>query len=85
MISRRLFLATPAFFWTARAATVQPLGIAKDSLPLHAFKDTIEMLDHCHSLGAAGLQSTLSSLDPDYLKRLRIRAPTLQQCPTKDR
>jgi sugar phosphate isomerase/epimerase len=74
-LTRRVFLAIPALIWTARAATtVQPLGIAKDSLPLHAFKDTIEMLEHCHALGAAGLQSTLSSLDPDYLKRLRARA-----------
>jgi sugar phosphate isomerase/epimerase len=58
-ISRRMFLAVPTLLWTARAATtVQPLGIAKDSLPLHAFKDTIE----------------ISSLEPEYLKRLRARA-----------
>jgi 3-oxoisoapionate decarboxylase len=73
-ISRRLFLAAPALLWTGRAEAVQRLGIAKDSLPQHAFKDTIEMLEYCHSLGAAGLQATLSSLEPDYLKRLRARA-----------
>ena len=73
-MTRRLFLATPALLLTARAGTVQPLGISKDSLPIHAFKDAIEMLEYCHSLGAAGIQSTLSSLEPDYLKRLRARA-----------
>jgi sugar phosphate isomerase/epimerase len=73
-ISRRVFLAVPALLTAARAASAQGLGIAKDSLPQHGFKDTIEMLDYCHSLGAAGLQATLSSLESDYLKRLRARA-----------
>ena len=50
------------------------LGIAKDSLPIHRFTDTVALLDYCHSLGAAGIQAGLTSLDPAYVKNLRAKA-----------
>jgi 3-oxoisoapionate decarboxylase len=34
-------------------------------------KSTLDFLEYCHSLGAAGSQTTLSSLDPDYIRRIR--------------
>ncbi len=74
MIRRRAFLALPAVLVTAKAQATRALGIAKDSLPIHDFKDTIAMLEYCHSMGAGGMQSTLSSLDPAYLKKLRALA-----------
>ena len=39
--------------------------------------DTYEFLEYCHSLGAGGIQASLASLDPTYLKKLRARAEQL--------
>src|SRR5579864_7568272 len=39
--------------------------------------DTYEFLEYCHSLGAGGIQASLASLDPAYLKKLRARAEQL--------
>src|SRR5215472_10990856 len=37
-------------------------------------RDTVEFLEHCHAIGASGIQSNLSSDDPAYLNRLRAKA-----------
>lgn len=37
-------------------------------------KDTYEFLEHCQALGAGGIQASLASTDPVYLKKLRTRA-----------
>ena len=37
-------------------------------------KDTYEFLEHCQALGAGGIQASLASTDPAYLKKLRARA-----------
>jgi sugar phosphate isomerase/epimerase len=37
-------------------------------------KDTYEFLEHCDALGAGGIQASLSSTDPAYIKKLRSRA-----------
>jgi len=36
--------------------------------------DTYEFLEYCHALGAGGIQASLASLDPAYLKKTRARA-----------
>lgn len=36
-------------------------------------RETVEFVDYCHSLGAAGVQIALSSMDRTYLKTLRER------------
>lgn len=36
-------------------------------------RDTYEFLEYSHSLGAGGIQASLSSLDPAYIKKLRKR------------
>ncbi len=37
-------------------------------------KDSIEFLEHCDALGAGGVQTFLSSPEPDYCHRFRARA-----------
>ena len=37
-------------------------------------KDSIEFLEHCDALGAGGVQTFLSSLDPEYCHKFRGRA-----------
>src|SRR5512132_759268 len=70
-----------SFVMTAGAAAAQTgamrrsqFGVAKDSYTVRKFRDTMEMLEHCRGLGAAGIQAPLSSTDADFLKRLRSRA-----------
>src|SRR5262245_30547625 len=66
----------------AAAAPAAPsrsrLGIATTSyMTVRRFKDTIEFLEHCNSLGAAGVQASLTSLDAAYLDKLERRAKEL--------
>src|SRR5262249_55686035 len=84
-MTRRTFWAASAWavsaVGSARTVFAAPartaLGIARDSLPLHRFKDTLAMLDYCASLGAGGIQAPLTSTDSEFLKRLRTRAEQL--------
>jgi sugar phosphate isomerase/epimerase len=65
--------ATPAFGFPSTG-----MGIATTSLmTARRPHDTYEFLEYCHSLGAGGIQASLASLDPEYLKRLRTRAEQL--------
>ena len=51
------------------------MGIATTSfLTARRPRDTYEFLEYCHSLGAGGIQASLASLEPAYLKKLRDRA-----------
>src|SRR5579859_6152813 len=40
-------------------------------------KSTLEFLDYSATLGAGGAQATLTSLEPDFLKKVRGRAEKL--------
>jgi len=40
-------------------------------------KSTLEFLDYCATLGAGGAQATLTSLEPDYVKKVHERAEKL--------
>ena len=65
--------ATPAFGFPSTG-----MGIATTSLmTARRPHDTYEFLEYCHSLGAGGIQASLASLDPEYLKKLRARAEQL--------
>jgi sugar phosphate isomerase/epimerase len=65
--------ATPAFGFPSTG-----MGIATTSLmTARRPHDTYEFLEYCHSLGAGGIQASLASLDPEYLKKLRSRAEQL--------
>ena len=55
------------------------MGIATTSYMSFAKpRDTLEFLEHCHSLGAAGIQAGLSSQEPEYLNKLRARCEALR-------
>jgi len=54
------------------------MGIATTSLmTARRPHDAYEFLEYCNALGAGGIQASLSSLEPDYLKKLRARAEQL--------
>ncbi len=76
-MKRREFLLTLST--TALAAPPRTaMGIATTSyMTFRRPRDTHEFLDHCHSIGAGGIQASLTSLEPPYLKKLRDRADQL--------
>lgn len=74
-MTRRNWLSaiTAAALHGAPARTT--MGVATTSyLTAWKPKDTLEFLEHCHQLGAGGIQASLSSVDPGYLRQLRTRA-----------
>jgi sugar phosphate isomerase/epimerase len=50
------------------------MGIATTCYVTARPKDTYEFLERCQALGAGGIQATLASTDPAYIKKLRARA-----------
>ena len=78
MTRRQLLLGAAAAAMPAFAVPQTGMGIATTSfMTARRPRDTYEFLEYCHSLGAGGIQSSLASLDPSYLKRLRGRAEQL--------
>jgi len=78
MTRRELLLGAAAAAAPAFGFPSTGMGIATTSLmTARRPHDTYEFLEYCHSLAAGGIQASLSSLDPDYLKRLRARAEQL--------
>jgi 3-oxoisoapionate decarboxylase len=76
-MNRRTFLATAAAgVLSAKAAEPRSrMGIAVTSyLSFARPKDTLEFLEHANTLGAGGIQMPLTSLEPDYVRKLRARA-----------
>lgn len=69
MMTRRALLIAPLAL--AAQSRKPGLAIAKDSFAVRRFTNTLDLLEHCHALGAAGIQATLSSLEPDFLRKLR--------------
>ncbi len=64
---------TPAL--AAMAAPKSKMAVASTCyLTVRKPRETLEFLDHCHSLGAAGMQMGLASLEPDYVKKLRAKS-----------
>ena len=54
------------------------MGIATTSyMTARRPRDTYEFLEYCHSLGAAGIQASLASFEPEYIKKLRGRSEQL--------
>ena len=73
---RRTFLASAAAASTAVAAPPRcRMGIAATCyLTVWRPKDSFQFLEHCDALGAGGVQTPLTSFDPEYLKKFRARA-----------
>ncbi len=86
-MTRRNFLATSALGTAALAQSPQTspappprtsMGLTPDAFAiLRPPRTALEFLDQAHSIGAGGVQATLASLDPDYLKRVRRRTEEL--------
>jgi len=51
---------------------------AKDGSANGRFKNSLEFLDYCHQLGAAGVQVAVGSKDSAYAAKIRARAETLE-------
>jgi sugar phosphate isomerase/epimerase len=79
MTRRHLLIGAAAAAATpALAVPTVSMGIATTSLmTARRPHDTYEFLEYCHSLGAGGIQASLASLEPAYLKKLRARAEQL--------
>ena len=78
MTRRELLLGAAAGATPTFGSPSTSMGIASTSLmTAHHPHDTYEFLEYCHSLGAGGIQASLASLDPEYLKKLRSRAEQL--------
>lgn len=74
-MTRRTFFATAAAGTLAATPPRCRMGVASTCyLTVWRPKDSYAFLEHCDALGAGGVQTPLSSLDPDYLKRFRARA-----------
>ena len=73
-MTRRGFLACGAAAFSAPALKRSALGIATTSyMTARRFTDTLEFIDHCDKLGAAGVQTALTSIDPAYLDKVKSR------------
>lgn len=71
MHTRRSFLAASSAAAFAQTPSTK-MGVATTCyLTVRRPKDTLEFLEHCHSLGAGGIQASLSNTTPEYLKTLR--------------
>ncbi len=71
LIGAAAAVATPTFAMPPRTG----MGIATTSfMTARKPRDTFEFLEYCHSLGAGGIQASLSSLEPAFLQKLRDRA-----------
>src|SRR6185369_13989375 len=79
-----LFGAAPSLFGADNPGRKR-LGVCTYSYSIHwraardghtkvKFKDTLEFLEYCHQLGAAGVQIAVGSKDPEYPKKLRAKA-----------
>src|SRR5262249_34104628 len=76
-MNRRAFLFSAAAGAAAAAATAPrtSMGVATTSyLTVARPKDMLAFMDHCHELGAGGVQASLTSLEPDYVAKERGRA-----------
>jgi sugar phosphate isomerase/epimerase len=78
-MNRRTFLGAAAAAGAHAAAPPRSrMGLATTSfMTARRPRETFDFLEYAHSLGAGGIQASLSSLEPAYLKKLRDRAAQL--------
>ena len=75
MTRRKLLLSATAMAASLPAVPRSKMGIATTSyMTVGRPPDTYAFLEHVHALGGAGIQASLSSLEPAYLKKLRQQA-----------
>ncbi|MBM3811305.1 MAG: sugar phosphate isomerase/epimerase [Acidimicrobiia bacterium] len=77
-MTRREMMAAMAAALPLAAAPRSKMGIATTSyMTVWRPRDTYEFLEHCHSIGAGGIQSSLTSMEPAYISKVRSRAEQL--------
>lgn len=77
-MNRRKFLLSAGAAAAAVAAPRSKMGLATTSfMTARRPRETYEFLEYANSLGAGGIQASLSSLEGAYLKKLRGRAEQL--------
>lgn len=78
-MTRREFLAAAAAAPIAAAPAARcRMGFTPDSFPVSRPPRTaIEFLDYAYSAGGGGVQASLASLEPDYLRKVRRRTEEL--------
>lgn len=79
MTRRNFIAATTATAATAMQAPARcKMGLTPDSYAiLRPPRTAIEFLERSHSMGAGGVQATLASFEPDYLKKVRQKTEEL--------
>ncbi len=81
-MTRRTFVKTGLAAGAAASASMAMAAPARTSMGIASTcylsfwkpKDSYEFLEHCDALGAGGVQTFLSSFEPEYLKKFRARA-----------
>lgn len=77
-MTRRAFLSAAAASAVAAAPPRTSMGFSPDSFGIaRPSRNALDFLEYAHSLGAGGVQATLPSLEPEYLKKVRERAGQL--------
>lgn len=91
MMTRRTFLMTATAAGVTSRLSMSGSGLPAGQAAAHTTmgvniysfgfsqrgKSTLDFLDYCATVGAGGAQAALSSLDPDYVKKVRERAEKL--------
>jgi 3-oxoisoapionate decarboxylase len=73
-MTRRQFVSASAAVAAAAAPAKTKFGIATTCyMTVRRFRDTLEFLEHAQSLGAAGIQSAITSFEPSYIDKLERR------------
>ncbi len=80
-LNRRDFVRTAAVAGAALAGQVvlpaaerSPFGICLYSfMATRKFRDTLDFVDQCHAMGAAGVQTTLTSPDRQFAEKVRAK------------
>lgn len=92
MMTRRTFLTTVAAVGAAAPSSEAANGfpaaptLRRTSMGVNIYsfgfgqrgKSTLEFMDYCAALGAGGIQAELTSLDADFLRKVRERAEKLE-------
>ena len=77
-MTRRDFISTSAAVLAAPAGGRTSMGFTPDAFAISRPPRTaIEFMEKAYEMGAGGVQATLKSFEPDYLKQVRKRAEEL--------
>jgi sugar phosphate isomerase/epimerase len=76
-MTRRTLLLSGAAAAASAAPPRSRMGLATTSFAIRRPRMTLEFLELAHSLGAGGVQCAISTVEPDYARKVRARAEQL--------